>query len=189
MIIFMRHGQAEHNLNEPKNFNLKNPKLTDKGKKDTKNMRKYLSDNSQFWVSPTIRTIETAFLLIHNKNQVNAVDILSPRIYPHKNRRMNSCDQMVFTSNAKAIHFINLLANKQHPNDLNDAEFLRLFQYFVNNYINDYQDHIIVTHDGVIATLLKYYRKISLARNENNNLMLNNDIYQFGKNELASNLL
>lgn len=57
MIIFMRYGQAEHNLNEPKNFNLKNPKLADKGKKDTKN----ISDNFQFWVSPTIRTIETAF--------------------------------------------------------------------------------------------------------------------------------
>ena len=48
MIFFMRHGQSEHNLDEPKSFNLKNPKLTNKGKQNTRNMRGYIDDNSQF---------------------------------------------------------------------------------------------------------------------------------------------
>lgn len=187
MILFMRHGQSEHNLDEPTSFNLKNPRLTIKGKQDTKNMRGYIDDNSQFWVSPTVRTIETA-LLLHNNDKIKAVDILAPRIYPHKKGKMNLCDQMIFTSNEKGVSFINILDNK-HPNDINDREFIKMFKSFVNNYIKDDQNNIIITHDGVIATLLRYYRNVNLERDENNDLMLNNEVFYFNKDELVRDLL
>lgn len=183
MILFMRHGQSEHNLDEPKSFNLKNPKLTNKGKQNTRNMRGYIDDNSQFWVSPTVRTIETALILHSNNQKIKSVDILAPRIYPHRKGKVNLCDQMIFTSNEKRVSFVNFL-DKKHPNDINDPEFIDLFQSFVKNYIKDDQNNIIITHDGVIATLLKYYRNVNLERDKNNDLMLNNDIFHFTKDEL-----
>ena len=43
---------------------------------------------------------------------------------------------------------------------------------------------MIITHDGVIATLLEQYKNIKLKRDENNDLMLNNEIFQFTKSEI-----
>ncbi|MFQ3845881.1 histidine phosphatase family protein [Staphylococcus shinii] len=187
MIIFMRHGQSEHNLDEPKSFNLKNPRLTNKGKQDTINTKAFIDDNSQFWVSPTVRTIETA-LLLHSNKKIKAVDILAPRTYPHRKGKLNLCDQMISSSNEKEVLFINVLDNK-HPNDINNQEFIKMFQTFVNNYIKDNRDNVIITHDGVIATLLSYYRNVDLERDENNDLMLNNDVFYFDKDELVRDLL
>ncbi|MCD2478026.1 histidine phosphatase family protein [Mammaliicoccus lentus] len=182
MIKIMRHAQAEHNMNEPESFNLKKPKLTDKGRRGTKNISEYIDQDSQFWVSPTVRTIETAMLLSHN-NKIKVVDILGPRVYPHRKGKMNICDQMFSNYNDKNVSTINLLNNK-HPNDLEHQSFIKEFQHFIKKYIKDDENNVIITHDGVIATLLEQYKNIKLERDENNDLMLNNEIFQFTKSEI-----
>ncbi|WP_214269631.1 histidine phosphatase family protein [Mammaliicoccus lentus] len=182
MIKIMRHAQAENNMNEPESFNLKDPKLTNKGRRDTKNISEYIDQDSQFWVSPTVRTIETAMLLSHN-NKIKVVDILGPRVYPHRKGKMNICDQICSNYNDKNISTINSLNNK-HPNDLKHQSFIKEFKHFIKKYIKDDENNVIITHDGVIATLLEQYKNIKLKRDENNDLMLNNEIFQFTKSEI-----
>lgn len=48
MIYIIRHGQAEHNTDEPYSFNIRNPKLTLQGKEDYKKLRKEIRSDSRF---------------------------------------------------------------------------------------------------------------------------------------------
>ncbi|PTJ79845.1 hypothetical protein, partial [Staphylococcus kloosii] len=76
------------------------------------------------------------------------------------------------------ISIIKLL-NNVHPNDFTDEAFMNIFKNFIKNYVDEQYDHLFVTHDGVIATLLKYCNDVSLDRDSNNDLILYNEVHQF----------
>ncbi|AVQ35135.1 histidine phosphatase family protein [Staphylococcus kloosii] len=177
MLYFIRHGQAEHNLNEPHNFDLKNPKLTKHGINQIKKLRMLFNNNTKIWCSPTVRTIESA-QLISGTAQLNILDILGPRTFPHKICSMHNCDQLNFDLSNINISIIKLL-NNVHPNDFTDEAFMNIFKNFIKNYVDEQYDHLFVTHDGVIATLLKYCNDVSLDRDSNNDLILYNEVHQF----------
>jgi len=64
-LIFIRHGQGIHNTNIPDRLNYINPPLTEKGRKQVAELKEIFSFNEDdlFFVSPTIRTIETAKII------------------------------------------------------------------------------------------------------------------------------
>ncbi|WP_397334335.1 phosphoglycerate mutase family protein [Oceanobacillus sojae] len=61
---FIRHGEAEHNMNEPETFQIVNPNLTQKGISQVKELRQifHLQSSDLLLMSPSIRTIETAII-------------------------------------------------------------------------------------------------------------------------------
>ncbi len=181
MIYIIRHGQAEHNTDEPYSFNIRNPKLTLQGKEDYKKLRKEIRSDSRFWVSPTVRAIESAQLL-SDENDITVVDILAPRIYPYKKVSLNPCDQMIPSDYNISLNFISV-TDVAHPNDLNEEAFISHFKEFIDKYIDDDKNNVIITHDGVIATLLAYYKNIKLERDSNHDLMLHDDIFKFNKQD------
>ena len=66
-IYFIRHAEGYHNLNE-KSWNIKYPRLTEKGKIQAKNAKnKVPSTVDLVLVSPLVRTLETADI-IFDKN-------------------------------------------------------------------------------------------------------------------------
>lgn len=64
-IVFIRHGQGEHNLPVPDRLNMAHPRLTAEGRRQVSLLRGLFafSDRELLIVSPTVRTIETANLL------------------------------------------------------------------------------------------------------------------------------
>lgn len=63
-LIFIRHGQGNHTLNPPVSLHIKDPSLTHKGIEQAKLLRNPLplSKNDLIVVSPTRRTLQTAFI-------------------------------------------------------------------------------------------------------------------------------
>ncbi|WP_240765083.1 phosphoglycerate mutase family protein [Paenibacillus dendritiformis] len=85
-IIFIRHGQGEHNLNVPERLNIIHPHLTSKGKDQVGSLRSIFGFmyNDLFVVSPTIRTIETVNILIGEMSLPRKYisPMAGPRMFP-----------------------------------------------------------------------------------------------------------
>lgn len=85
-IIFIRHGQGEHNLNVPERLNIIHPHLTSKGKDQVGSLRSIFGFmyNDLFVVSSTIRTIETVNILIGEMSLPRKYisPMAGPRMFP-----------------------------------------------------------------------------------------------------------
>lgn len=85
-LIFVRHGQGEHNLDVPGRLERKHPRLTEQGKRQVLELRQRLdmTANDLFVVSPTVRTIETLELLTRGKPEARmwVSPLLGPRMFP-----------------------------------------------------------------------------------------------------------
>ncbi|CAM3543345.1 MULTISPECIES: histidine phosphatase family protein [Saccharibacillus] len=81
-LLFVRHGQAEHNLDTPDRLERLHPKLTDLGRQQVAelNSRIRIDDSDLLLVSPTVRTLETLALLTEGGNARPAW--VSPRVGP-----------------------------------------------------------------------------------------------------------
>jgi hypothetical protein len=177
-IHFMRHGEAEHTLNEPSSFTIKNPKLTKQGEMNTEHLKNKVETGSKIWVSPTVRTIDTGRILASNTQDITVVDIIGPRTYPYKKVNMNQCDEILQPGECNSFEYLNFL-NGNHPNSINE-ETLELYLYnFFKDYLNDGNDHWVITHDGLIAFLTKIYEKRLLHRDDKNDLVKENAIKSF----------
>lgn len=88
-LIFIRHGQGIHNTNIPDRLNYLNPTLTAKGKEQVASLKNLFTfhEDDLFFVSPTIRTIETANILTsdlsHSRKYITP--FVGPRMYPMPN--------------------------------------------------------------------------------------------------------
>ncbi|WP_339300109.1 phosphoglycerate mutase family protein [Paenibacillus sp. FSL R5-0623] len=83
-ITFIRHGHGEHLVDYPNQLNCLHPGLTELGKSQVIALRKqvFFAPEDVILVSPTKRTIETAQLLIPNKNLVFLSPLVGPRMFP-----------------------------------------------------------------------------------------------------------
>lgn len=85
-LIFVRHGQGEHNLDVPGRLERKHPRLTEQGRKQVLERRQRLgmTENDLFVVSPTVRTIETLKLLTRGMKEARmwVSPLLGPRMFP-----------------------------------------------------------------------------------------------------------
>jgi broad specificity phosphatase PhoE len=85
-LIFIRHGQGIHNTNIPDRLNVINPSLTDRGKMQVASLKSVFmfNDNDLFFVSPTIRTIETANIITSDLSQPKKYisPLVGPRMFP-----------------------------------------------------------------------------------------------------------
>ena len=85
-LIFVRHGQGEHNLDVPGRLERKHPRLTQQGRRQVLELKRQLdmTANDLFVVSPTVRTIETLELLTCNMAEARlwVSPLLGPRMFP-----------------------------------------------------------------------------------------------------------
>lgn len=106
------------------------------------------------------------------------VDILGLRTFPYENTTMNICDEILSSREYHSCVYLNFL-NGSHPNVINEVELKSYFNDFFKNYLNDGNEHWVITHDGVIAFLTKTYEKEILNRDSNNDLVKNNSVKTF----------
>jgi broad specificity phosphatase PhoE len=85
-LIFIRHGQGEHNLNVPDRLSIGHPSLTQRGREQVRNLAfEFTFDNQDlFIVSPTKRTIETANILTESLSAPKKYisPLVGPRVFP-----------------------------------------------------------------------------------------------------------
>ncbi|QYR21316.1 histidine phosphatase family protein [Paenibacillus sp. sptzw28] len=85
-LIFVRHGQGEHNRDIPDRLNIEHPHLTDRGKAQVADLRASFdfSNEDIFIVSPTVRTIETVNILTDGLTQPKKYisPAVGPRMFP-----------------------------------------------------------------------------------------------------------
>lgn len=96
-LIFIRHGQGEHNLNFPGRLSIPHPKLTEKGKEQVQTLAATLQfdNNDIFIASPTLRTIETANIITGAlaKPRKYISPLVGPRVFPlYTDSRTEVCD-------------------------------------------------------------------------------------------------
>ncbi|UOK65070.1 phosphoglycerate mutase family protein [Paenibacillus sp. CF095] len=94
-ITFIRHGHGEHLKDYPNQLNCLHPGLTELGKSQVIALREQVvfAPEDVILVSPTKRTIETAQLLIPNKNLVFLSPLVGPRMFPQSPVVPFVCDQ------------------------------------------------------------------------------------------------
>jgi broad specificity phosphatase PhoE len=96
-LIFIRHGQGEHNLNIPDRLNIEHPHLTSKGKAQVSKLKSMFVFNKSdvFIASPTVRTIETLKILTENlsRPRIYISPLIGPRLFPLRvDAKTSKCD-------------------------------------------------------------------------------------------------
>jgi len=98
-LVFIRHGQGEHTLDLPSSLLVKNPSLTAEGIKQVKLLRNEfpLTNNDVIFVSPTRRTLQTAFILSENIDCRKIISpLVSPRVFPIlPEKKTLPCDEIM----------------------------------------------------------------------------------------------
>lgn len=150
-IYFIRHGEGYHNLD---NYSLLYPRLTEKGLLQCTELKTKLQDIKfdKIFVSPLIRTIETALNSFDKKNKFISVDYIREVI-------KNNCDYCG-SIQEKKNNFTNIdfcvdeINNKLESDE--DVE-IRLDKLF--NLINQeiYENIAIVSHGEFIFRFINKY--------------------------------
>ncbi|WP_019533238.1 histidine phosphatase family protein [Paenibacillus ginsengihumi] len=96
-LLFVRHGQGEHNLNVPVRLNMDHPRLTATGRRQVERLKEEIAPGPDdlLLVSPTVRTLETANLLTDHLNcpRKYANPLVGPRMFPqHEGFTPVRCD-------------------------------------------------------------------------------------------------
>lgn len=158
IIYFIRHGEGHHNLD---NYDLFYPRLTETGISQCLELKSKL-ENIKFdrvYVSPLIRTIQTALHTFHKNNKFISVDFIREVI-------KNNCD---FCEPIKKDAFSNIefcideIVNKIETDE--DVK-IRLDKLF--NLINDedYKTIAIVSHGEFIYRFINVYGNILKINNK-----------------------
>lgn len=141
--LFIRHGQAEHNLDTPDRLNRLHPKLTDRGKRQADELKKRIriDGGDLLLVSPTVRTLETLERLteLSDSRPVWVSPLVGPRMFP------------------------------QNPEwtTLPEAEFARLTQEMFDWItLQNARRTVIVSHDGTINAYRQLLGEKNLSRQD-----------------------
>jgi broad specificity phosphatase PhoE len=182
-LIFIRHGQGLHNTNIPDRLNYINPTLTEKGKKQVGSLKKVFAFNEEdlFFVSPTIRTIETANILtsdlLHPKKYITP--LVGPRMFPmplDAESNVVKCDW---------IYPVELIQNNHSDFSIMDLDDLCLWTQGINttdeivfntignrmiSLIKDQESNanraFVITHDGTITSYRVFLGEKGLSRSD-----------------------
>jgi broad specificity phosphatase PhoE len=149
-IFFIRHAEGYHNLSE-KAWNIKFPRLTEKGKAQANNAKKNIpSQMDLILVSPLIRTLETSDIIFKSrKNKFISEEFIKEKV-------INLCDYRQPVSEVK--------------DEFNYVDFSNINDdYDFNKHENDISERLALLYDWI------------LSRNENNIAVVSHGqyLYQF----------
>lgn len=175
-LIFIRHGQGEHNQNVPDRMNLKHPHLTSKGRTQVSRLKSMFDfyDNDVFIVSPTVRTIETTRILTENLRHPKKYisPLVGPRVFPLKHDSKTSiCDITLPVNRIEKEYgdFIVLEKDteiwKEGINIIDEERFIELGEKMME-WIRDHSvdRSFIIAHDGTITNYRKLLGEQGLTR-------------------------
>ncbi|GGP10913.1 phosphoglycerate mutase family protein [Oceanobacillus neutriphilus] len=175
---FIRHGEAEHNMNEPKTFQITNPDLTPKGVSQAKELRQifHLKSSDLLLMSPSVRTIETAIIFANDLNcEMAVVPMFGPKIFPYKsNSKTLPCDKTLsYHELAGEYPFLDVfeckdLCTLNKPlNSIKEEAFMKLaYQFFHWCRKSERSRIFIITHDGTINSYLEILTEKKLTRDD-----------------------
>ena len=171
-IYFIRHGQGYHNLLN--NYDLFYPKLTNEGLSQCSLLKPKLKDIKfdKIYVSPLIRTIETALNSFDLNNKFISVDYIREVI-------KNNCDYCGSIHDKKKkftnIEFcIDDVKNNLETDEEVEERLIKLFS-LINN--NNYKNIAIVSHGEFIYRFINKYGEILKIENKE---FLNNCEFRVG---------
>lgn len=171
-LTFIRHGQGIHTLNPPDSLSIKNPSLTQKGIEQAKLLRRQfpLSENDFIIVSPTRRTLQTAFVWSNDTQCRKIIDPrVSPRLFPQRTEGLTlPCDEIMEIEDIRnefPIFALNEhLSTELWTNGINtmpDREFKVFGERFLGWCKQQSKGKVyIVSHDGTITS----YRQLISSR-------------------------
>jgi broad specificity phosphatase PhoE len=163
-LLFIRHGQGEHNLDIPDRLSIKHPALTNKGKEQVQSLHSEIIFHNKdiFIVSPTKRTIETANILTEKltNTQKYISPVVGPRVFPlSTTSRTANCDITLPMGQIIADYPDFILMQKDNrflwDEGINTIEEER-FQQLDNKMITWIKEQnakrvFIIAHDGTIT--------------------------------------
>ena len=159
-IYFIRHGQGYHNLN---NYDLFYPKLTNEGLSQCSELKNKLKNIKfdKIYVSPLIRTIETALNSFDLNNKFISVDYIKEVI-------KNNCDYCGSIQDKKNnftnIEFrINEIKNNLESDEEVELRLVKLFNLLNND---NYENIAIVSHGEFIYRFINKYGEILKIENK-----------------------
>ncbi|WP_051318279.1 GNAT family N-acetyltransferase [Cohnella thermotolerans] len=178
-IVFIRHGQGEHNLPVPDRLNMAHPRLTAEGRRQVSLLRGLFafSDRELLIISPTVRTIETANLLTEGIERPRKfiTPLVGPRIFPYKPEwKTFVCDEHLMLEEVAAYDssFIALdTANgglwTEGINETEESRFEQRGRSFIRRLGTQRANRaFIVTHDGTITSYRKLLGERDLTRTD-----------------------
>ncbi|MEO2214491.1 histidine phosphatase family protein [Paenibacillus amylolyticus] len=159
-ITFIRHGHGEHLMDYPNQLNCQHPGLTELGKSQVIALRKqvFFAPEDVILVSPTKRTIETAQLLIPNKNLAFFSPLVGPRMFPQNPEFvLFVCDQ-IYVKEELSNHYtdirmveLGLDCWKESINQMNADRFQILAEKLLEWCRQQSGNTFIISHDGTIS--------------------------------------
>ncbi|KOP70344.1 phosphoglycerate mutase [Lysinibacillus sp. FJAT-14745] len=177
-LIFIRHGQGEHTMDLPSSLQVKDPSLTAKGVKQVKLLRNEfpLTNNDVIFISPTRRTLQTAFILSENIDCLKIVSpFVSPRVFPiFLNKKTLPCDEIMDFERIKR-EYPAFEVDLNVPNELWNSginiipenNFIKLAEEFIANCKLLQKEKIfIVSHDGTITSYRQWLSGQTLSRKD-----------------------
>jgi broad specificity phosphatase PhoE len=170
-IYFIRHGEGYHNLN---NYSLLYPRLTEKGLQQCAELKTKLQDINfdKIYVSPLIRTIETALNSFSENNNFISVDYIREVI-------KNNCDYCG-SIQEKRDNFNNIeFCIDEINNNLESDEDVEIRLDKLFNLINQeiYENIAIVSHGEFIFRFIYKYGDLLDIENKD---FFNNCEYRVG---------
>lgn len=178
-VIFVRHGQAEHNLNTPDRLQKIHPHLTERGIQQMQALRNNISihANDLFMISPTIRTIESFRQLAgeHDPDFVWVHPLCGPRMYPQNSEWSTlPCDRILTVEELFADDSNWQIMNEQSTelwhDKVNTMPTLQFEQYAQQWLLKLKQTGssriIILSHDGTINSYRELLGEEGLSRND-----------------------
>ncbi|WP_124113599.1 phosphoglycerate mutase family protein [Paenibacillus xylanexedens] len=159
-ITFIRHGHGEHLMDYPNQLNCQHPGLTELGKSQVIALRKqvFFSPEDVILVSPTKRTIETAQLLIPNKNLAFFSPLVGPRMFPQNSEFVPFlCDQIYSKEELSHqygdIRLVELGMDcwEESINQMDADRFQILAEKLLEWCRQQSRNTFIISHDGTIS--------------------------------------
>lgn len=175
---FIRHGEAEHNMNEPETFQIVNPNLTQKGVSQVKELRQifHLQSSDLLLMSPSIRTIETAIIFANDvKCEMAVAPMFGPKVFPYKsNPKTLPCDKTLSYHELvgkypclDVFEFEDLCTWNKPLNSIKEETFKKLaYQFFQWCRKSERSRIFIITHDGTINSYLEILTEKRLTRED-----------------------
>ncbi|SLK13259.1 MULTISPECIES: histidine phosphatase family protein [unclassified Paenibacillus] len=173
-ITFIRHGHAEHLLHYPHQLNQLHPGLTEQGKRQATELRKQIKflPEDIVLVSPTKRTIETAFLLT-SSDKLTVCPLVGPRMFPQNPEfPVLRCDQIYSKDELNAQYTGLRILDFELDcwlDGINRTEE-HLFEAYAGQLIQWCREQsgrtFIISHDGTITNYRAFLGEQGLTRSD-----------------------
>ena len=207
-IYFIRHAESWHNVLESKyghlgyeKWNIHDPKLTEKGIKQTNNIKKKLNKNKihfdSVFISPLTRAIQTYFLIendINNDAKIIITDfareVVSLKLDKNKGKQLsllkeeNKNKNFDFQYMTKEYWWFDLGKKKEDESEGYDRFQLRIKLFILWLAFRNDENMLIISHSHVFVNMQKSFgiHNADMVRLNNNDL-LEHIISLFPKNE------